>query len=370
MKTEICAEVHAKVAYSMRIMLDKFHEDLKSSFQSYHDSRTGDECSSKELNKCSEKLAALCSSQNLKAKEETKKRLKRIQQEIKKSNKLQKNVSESDTDNEKNVDMATPTNLITAQKYDPPKVSPPVPPRKSSPSKILVQTADSSETLDIAFSSETTELNSCDKELLTNLTKLLNLDRQELLNGSTEILNIEEQSPEYQLHNSEKEGNSQMTNADLLEKKLENQSTPNTLTSEVFSPSDSEFEVISMPPNANPVSQYARLPRDMSPVISDYDDSTSNDDFETETDFKFKDCQQIPIDQTNISQTSGTLYPALELKKMSLSMSMTSSTNSSTLLDGYMSSCSTEGAVALEPVIEPVIEIERERAPYCVPSEG
>jgi hypothetical protein len=36
-----------------------------------------------------------------------------------------------------------------------------------------------------------------------------------------------------------------------------------------------------------------------------------------------------------------------------------------------MSSCSTEGAVALEPVIEHVkIEIERERAPYCVPSEG
>ncbi len=86
--------------------------------------------------------------------------------------------------------------------------------------------------------------------------------------------------------------------------------------------------------------------------------------------FLLSDCQQIPIDQTNISQTSGTLYPALELKKMSLSMSMTSSTNSSTLLDGYMSSCSTEGAVALEPVIEPVIEIERERAPYCVPSEG
>ena len=256
MKTEICAEVHAKVAYSMRIMLDKFHEDLKSSLQSYHDPRTGDECSCKELKKGSEKLSALCCSQNLKAKEETKKRLKRIQQEIKKSNKLQKNVSESDTDNEKNVDMATPTNLITAQKYDPPKVSPPVPPRKSGPSKILVQTADSFETLDIAFSSETTELNSCN--ILTNLTKLLNLDRQELLNGSTEILNIEEQSPEYQLHNSEKEGSSQMTTAYLLEKKLENQSTPNALTTEVFSPSDSEFEVISMPPNANPVSQYAR----------------------------------------------------------------------------------------------------------------
>jgi hypothetical protein len=48
---------------------------------------------------------------------------------------------------------------------------------------------------------------------------------------------------------------------------------------------------------------------------------------------------------------------------------MTSSTNS-TVLDGYMSSCSTEGAVALEPVVEPILEIERERAPYCVPSDG
>lgn len=82
------------------------------------------------------------------------------------------------------------------------------------------------------------------------------------------------------------------------------------------------------------------------------------------------DCKEITMTQSTISQTSGTLYPALELKKMSLSMSMTSSTNSSTLMDGYMSSCSTEGAVALEPVIEPVTEIERERAPYCVPSEG
>lgn len=46
------------------------------------------------------------------------------------------------------------------------------------------------------------------------------------------------------------------------------------------------------------------------------------------------------------------------------------SSSSSTLLDGYMSSCSTEGAVAVEPTIQPVIEIERERSPYSIPPEG
>jgi len=259
MKTEICAEVHAKVAYSMRIMLDQFHEDLKSSLQSFHEPITADECSCKELNKCSEKLAALCGSQNVKAKEESKKRLKRIQQEIKKSNKLQKNVSDSDTDNEKNMEN-TPNNLISAQKNDPPKVAPPIPPRKSSPSKNLVQTADFSErpTLNSDISSEATDSNLCNKELLVHLTKLLNLDRQELLDGLTETLNIEEE-PEFQLGNSEKDGNSQVISADnLLEKKLQNQESPFSQTREIFSPSDSEFEVISMPPNINPISEYAR----------------------------------------------------------------------------------------------------------------
>ncbi len=312
MKTEICAEVHAKVAYSMRIMLDQFHEDLKSSLQSFHEPITTDECSCKEFNKCSEKLAALYGSQNVKAKEETKKRLKRIQQEIKKSNKLQKNVSESDTDNEKNMLETTQNNLISAQNYGSPKVAPPIPPRKSSPSKSLVKTADFSDTTDVDISPETTDPTLCNKELLVHLTKLLNLDRQELLDGPTETSNIEEQSIEFQLCNSEKDGNSPMASADnLLEQKLQNQESHVSQTSEVFSPSDSEFEVISMPPNVNPVSKYARckyfdiasifskkiklifiiyvVPRDMSPLISDYDDSSSSsDDFELETKVEFK----------------------------------------------------------------------------------
>jgi hypothetical protein len=259
MKTEICAEVHAKVAYSMRIMLDQFHEDLKSSLRSFHEPITADECSCKELNKCSEKLAALCGSQNLKAKEEKKKRMKRIQQEIKKSNKLQKNVSESDTDNEKNMLETTPNKLISAQNYETPKVAPPIPPRKSSPSKILVQTADFSDTTDVANSAETTDPTLCNKELLVHLTKLLNLDRQELLDGPAETSNIEEQSSEFQLCSSQKDENSQMASAEnSLEQKLQNQESPVSQTSEVFSPSDSEFEVISMPPNVNPVSEYAR----------------------------------------------------------------------------------------------------------------
>jgi hypothetical protein len=153
----------------------------------------------------------------------------------------------------------TPNNLISAQNYETPKVAPPIPPRKSSPSKILVQTADFSDTTDVANSAETTDPTLCNKELLVHLTKLLNLDRQELLDGPAETSNIEEQSPEFQLCSSEKDENSQMASAEnSLEQKLQNQESPVSQTSEVFSPSDSEFEVISMPPNVNPVSEYAR----------------------------------------------------------------------------------------------------------------
>lgn len=71
---------------------------------------------------------------------------------------------------------------------------------------------------------------------------------------------------------------------------------------------------------------------------------------------------------TNNSQPiSGSLYPELELKKMSLSML----SSTSTVLDGYMSSCSNEGATAVvEPIPEIAVQIERERAPYSVAPEG
>ena len=133
------------------------------------------------------------------------------------------------------------------------------------------------------------------------------------------------------------------------------------------------------------------MPDETSHLISDYEDSSSSND-ETETEFKgmfiferfntswtndtnlnldFEtDCKSHPIlhsDNAMNAQPSGSLYPELELKKMSLSMA---SSSTSTLLDGYMSSCSNEGAVALDPAAECSIQIERERAPYSVPVEG
>lgn len=51
-----------------------------------------------------------------------------------------------------------------------------------------------------------------------------------------------------------------------------------------------------------------------------------------------------------------------------MSLSMLSST--STVVDGYMSSCSNEGAMAAEPIPEVAVQIERERAPYSVAPEG
>lgn len=74
------------------------------------------------------------------------------------------------------------------------------------------------------------------------------------------------------------------------------------------------------------------------------------------------DCKQISTEQTSSPQPSGSLYPELELKKMSLSMI----SSTSTALDGYMSTSSNEGAVALEPAVP----IERQRAPYSVSSDG
>ncbi|XP_057370680.1 uncharacterized protein LOC130691721 [Daphnia carinata] len=363
MKAEICAEVHAKVAYSMRIMLDQFHEDLKLSLQSLQVPIKDDVCFCKEIDSCKEKYAVLCASHHVMAKEE-KKRIKRLKKEEKKINKQQKNVSESDTDNEKNTEVSfTTVNLpVPAQKYDPTK-APPVPPRKTSPKKTSVTSPVSSPSDVLSQLNDDIARNT---ELLAHITDGLNMDRQELINGSVGTLNIEEHTFELQMST---EGQYEFampqgeTKESLKEEKLKNERNPVTEAVEtVFSPSDSEFEVISMPHNIRAGSEYTPLPGDTSALMSDYDDSSS-DGFNSETEHEFKDCKQPSPDVFNNLQPSGSLYPELELKKMSLSL-MSSTT--STLLDGYVPSSSTDGAVALKST---VIEIERERAPYSVPPE-
>ncbi|KAI9564368.1 hypothetical protein GHT06_008107 [Daphnia sinensis] len=363
MKAEICAEVHAKVAYSMRIMLDQFHEDLKLSLRSLQVPSKEDICFCKEVDSCKEKYATLCASHHLMTKDE-KKRIKRAKKEEKKLNKQQKNVSESDTDNEKNTEASfTTVNLpIPAQKYDPTK-APPVPPRKTSPKK----TSDTSTVSSLSDSlSQLNDDVARNKELMAHVTDALNMDRQELINGSVGTLNIEERTFQLQVST---EGQNEFatpqgeTKESSNEGKLNNQANPVTETVEtVFSPSDSEFEVISMPHNIRLGSEYTPLPGDTSALMSDYDDSSS-DGFNSENEHEFKDCKQPSPDVSNNLQPGGSLYPELELKKMSLSL-MSSTT--STLLDGYVSSCSTDGAVAVQST---VIEIERERSPYSVPPE-
>lgn len=365
MKAEICAEVHAKVAYSMRIMLDQFHEDLKLSLQSLQ-VPIKDVCFCQEVDAremCKDKYAVLCASHHVMTKEE-KKRLKRAKKEEKKINKQQKNVSESDTDNEKNTEASftTVTHPIPAQKYDPTK-APPVPPRKTSPKKTSVTPPVSSPSDTLSQLSDEISRNT---ELLVHLTDGLNMDRQELINGSIETLNIEERTFQLQVSTdgqNEFATSQGETKESLNEEKLNNQANPVSEAVEtVFSPSDSEFEVISMPHNITSGSKYTPLPGDTSALMSDYDDSSS-DGFDSETEHEFKDCKQPSLDVSSNLQPGGSLYPDLELKKMSLSLL---SSTTSTLLDGYVSSCSTDGAVAVKST---VIEIERERSPYCVPPE-
>ena len=71
------------------------------------------------------------------------------------------------------------------------------------------------------------------------------------------------------------------------------------------------------------------------------------------------------------SSHKGSLYPELDLKKMTLSM-VSSSTSTSTVLE-YVSSGSTEEVGERELLAEAVGGpdiLERQRAPYSVPPEG
>ncbi len=229
----------------MRIMLDKLREDLKSSSKFLDDqSLANEECFCKDLNKCNEKITSLFASQHAVMKKE-KKQMKRVNPEFKKCNKIRKNcVSESDTDNEISFDEVnfTADNLPTLMpQYDPKKI-PPVPPRKTSPLRKIVTEASSSNIDTVA---ETVFVSS--SHLLVN-------KEEKLLNGppaSEEMPALQDQA-EKSCHADSTSSPTKPIKENLLPDNNELQKK------ETLSPSDSEFEVISMPPNVNSVSEYAR----------------------------------------------------------------------------------------------------------------
>lgn len=248
MKEEICAEVHAKVSYSMRLMLDQLREDVRSSFEQFDAQKISkEECFCQELNKCKKKLDALCTSHQAVLKEE-RKHTKRELQETKKRNKFFGTSTDSDTDDENCIEASfspTVSQKSNGIKYDLTK-TPPVPPRKSSPAVI-------SSSLDVGSVSPNKQITECIKE-----PKLLNGPVLESPAAKEHAIQSEVIKT-FQDKSSVSLGATSTSNLlDMTDKKF--QSKENLVVETQLSPSDSEFEVISMPPNIKPVvsSEYAR----------------------------------------------------------------------------------------------------------------
>lgn len=249
MKEEICVEVHAKVAYSMRLMIDQLREDVKSSFEHLDAPKTSnDECFCKDLVKCKEKLAELWASHQTVLKEE-RKQLKRVVQENKKCNRFQITSSESDTDNENSIETSftqqnCPQKPLVV-KFDPSKI-PPVPPRRTSPLHNLVQATNSS-SIDGANTSTASQ------------SVAVRNKEPKLLNGpAAESPTVEDSVQFENIKSYQEESSSSITVVTAEKFPNSEQQLPNSTVETQLSPSDSEFEVISMPPNINPFSEYAR----------------------------------------------------------------------------------------------------------------
>lgn len=250
MKEEICAEVHAKVAYSMRIMLDQLREDVKTTFEHLEAQKpSNEECFCKDLGKCKEKLAELWTS-HLTVMKEERKQIKRVIQENKKCNRFQANYSESDTDNENSVETSftqqSVTQMPVVMKFDPSKI-PPVPPRRTSPLHSLAQATNTSIIDDANTSSVLQPVPVCNKE-------------PKLLNGpATESLTVEDPVQFGKEKFCQEKSCTSLTAGTTEELSGNTHQLQNLSIAEAqLSPSDSEFEVISMPPNVNPVSEYGR----------------------------------------------------------------------------------------------------------------
>lgn len=123
-------------------------------------------------------------------------------------------------------------------------------------------------------------------------------------------------------------------------------------------PSDSEFEVVSLPPATN-----TSFCGDRDFVTSDMEDTSVSGQFsETETEMEFKDCKQSTSEITadGLSQTLSDLQ--LDDAKTAMLSSTTSSDSHATLHDSNLI-----GAEALAP--DNAMPLERQRAPYSMGPE-
>ena len=233
MKAELCAEIHAKVAYTMKIMLTGLREEIYETLKAAENKQksNNEECYCKNLSKCKATLAALCASHHEIANEEKKQeKLKKKKYWLPENKRSRATTasSESDTDNENANEGDTSSVNIPAQMCESNGFSkiPPIPPRKSR----------SSQMANLSSDSDTTFVNIMPSQVSLS-------SREKLLNGPTESEMEERQSIKQtvSIKSDSTVSHPQMANLP--------KTRGNSIGDPQMSPSDSEFEVISMPPN-------------------------------------------------------------------------------------------------------------------------
>ena len=236
MKSEICAEVTAKVAYSVRIMLDHFGEEMKTTLEAYHAKNVGEEsqCSCKDPKKCQscKEKRALLRASHYALKKEEKKAAKMAYKESKKLRNKYFKSSGSESETEIPAQPGFSSIKSPVVKYDTTK-APPVPPRNISPGKVVGLSF--APLLEASALPEATV-----REHIVNIA----VDSEpKIINGSSaqldELLEATATSKTDLAANAEKITCDQPLNPSLMHA----ESYP--------SPSDSEFEVVSMPSHMN-----------------------------------------------------------------------------------------------------------------------
>ena len=235
MKDEICAEVHAKVAYTVRIMLNQLRDDLQEHFTKLEvqsPSSNGD-CFCKDINKCKEKLATLLPAQKAAQKEE-KKQAKRLMKENKKMNKILRKFSQLDA-----ADLSDNENIDAGVFHVPLKLNTTM--GGIHPSKIYSSKYSSNPSVVVAAADSTCQ----------------NQEKEETSIGSRNLETENEELTEVVVNSPQDVTSLSMVNVLPKDIKIMNKDD-SSLVETYHSPSDSEFEVISMPPNINLMSEYAR----------------------------------------------------------------------------------------------------------------
>ena len=232
MKAEICAEVHAKVAYTVRIMLNQLGEEIKSSLSAAvassaagEASATVDVCSCRDARKCRvclEKRTALRVSNHI-MKQEEKRIAKMLYKEnkmaYKESKRLRKNKYLKSSGTESETDKK-PVKIQSSCCR-----APPIPPRKVSPPDVVQP-----------VTVETKPSNSSSSHTVITFfeePKIQNSSACNLSEGQIKSNNIYE---------------SDALLIDLTAKEAKEEPSMSAPSIEVQPiPSDSEFEVVSMP---------------------------------------------------------------------------------------------------------------------------